>query len=398
MRLMRTLRWVLPNIGLSGQPPTSVAPPTVGTDTPDFLVWSVIDWHYRFQRPQHLARELARTGGRVFYISCNLIDDREPGFRVEPLDTEGRLYQVFFHVRGAPLIYFEAPSDAAKFQLTEGIAALLDWAGAGDPISLVEHPFWFETARAVPGGRLLYDRMDYHEGFGTLSGELEADEKALMRGADLTIVSSAWLEQDTAHYTDRRLLLRNAGEYAHFAQPPENPFRDQAGRKVIGYFGAIADWMDLDLVAAIARRFADCLVLLIGHDQCQAARKLARYDNVSMPGEVSYAELPGYLYGFDVCILPFRVIPLTLATNPVKIYEYLGAGKPVVAVELPEMEQFGDLISVADDETGFLGAIASDLEEPSDSEEIGRRRAFAAQQTWAHRAKILNKALGIQRT
>jgi glycosyltransferase involved in cell wall biosynthesis len=102
-----------------------------------------------------------------------------------------------------------------------------------------------------------------------------------------------------------------------------------------------------------------------------------------------YAELPRYLHGFDVCILPFKVIPLTLATNPVKVYEYLSAGKPVVAVDLPEMAQFGDLVTLAGDATAFLRGIAGCLDEPRDCGQAARRRAFAKNQTWTQRAATL---------
>jgi len=390
-RTLRRLRWLLPNRGQTGFSPTELPPPppAAGSGAPDYLVWAVIDWHFRLQRPQHLAREISKAGRRVFYVSCNLIDDPAPGFRIEPLDSKGCLYQVFLKASGAPAIYFEEPSRLVDRQLKDGMRMLMEWAKIDDTVSLIEHPFWFGAAREASPGRLIHDRMDFHEGFETFSKELVVAEQDLMRAADLTIVSSEWLDQDTARYTDRRLLLRNAGEYTHFCEPPGNVYRDPEGRRVIGYYGALAGWMDLNLVAAIATSFADCLILLIGHDQYKVAKKLTRFRNVRLPGEVPYAELSRYLHGFDVCILPFRKIPLTLATNPVKVYEYLSAGKPVVAVDLPEMEQFGDLVILAGDESEFLSGIAICLEERCASGTIDRRRAFAKNQTWSQRAATL---------
>jgi GT2 family glycosyltransferase len=91
-------------------------------------------------------------------------------------------------------------------------------------------------------------------------------------------------------------------------------------------------------------------------------------------------------------LLPFKVIPLTLATNPVKVYEYLSAGKPVVSVQLPEMAQFGELVATAEDADGFVAAISSILGGEAASL-ADARKAFAAEQTWAHRAEALDAAI-----
>jgi glycosyltransferase involved in cell wall biosynthesis len=317
------------------------------------------------------------------------VDSAEPGFRVEPLDETGRLFQIFLKVRGAPAIYFSLPSAKAERQLQAGLSALLDWSAPSKPISLVEHPFWHHAARALSASRMVYDRMDYHQGFETFAEEVVSSERDLMTEADLTVVSSDWLDRDTARYTSRRVLIRNATDYEHFAATPANVFRDERGRRTIGYFGAIAGWMDLDLVAAVANRYPDCLVLLIGHDQVGAARRLRRLPNVRFLGEVPYSELPHYLHGFDVCMLPRRVLPLTEAMNPVKLYEYLSAGLPVVAVDLPELRHFGDLVYVASSPEKYLEDVGRALNESPGDSIVERRRAFAARQTWDERTSGL---------
>jgi len=185
------------------------------------------------------------------------------------------------------------------------------------------------------------------------------------------------------------MMIRNACQYEHFATCPERVFADTHGRKVIGYYGAIAEWFDLELLEKVARRFSDCLVLMVGADTCGARQRLQSLDNVEFTGEVPYASLPYYLEGFDVCLLPFHVIPLTLATNPVKVYEYLSAGKEVVSIALPEIRQFGDLVRTGTDHATFLDAVGTALQTELDTSEIARRRAYAAEQTWAHRVHDL---------
>ena len=373
--------------GLAG-----IALASVAEGLPDVFVWSVIDWHFRFQRPQHLARALARKGHRVFYLSNNFHDAAEPGFRLEPLDDAGRLFQVHLNLAGRPPIYFGLPAEGQVEALRGGLAKLLAWTQSTSSVSLVQHPYWLELVRAVPAARVVYDCMDHHGGFENNAPAIVEAEARLVADADLVIVTSAWLEAEVGPRARAVAMVRNAGEYDFFHRRPDKVFADEQGRRVIGYYGAIAEWFDLDLVRAVATAHPGALVLLVGNDTAGAGAALADLPNVRLTGEVPYADLPYWLHGFDVCLLPFKVIPLTLATNPVKVYEYLAAGKPVVSVDLPEMAQFDGRVQVAGDHDAFVAAIGAVLAAGPD-EGAQARQAFAAEQTWAHRAEIFDRAL-----
>jgi glycosyltransferase involved in cell wall biosynthesis len=231
--------------------------------------------------------------------------------------------------------------------------------------------------------------MDFHEGFDGFGSDLRSAERRLLGRADLTLTSSQWLKDFATPFSERIAIIRNGAEYAHFSSPPPVVFKDSHGRRVLGYYGALAAWFDAELVRAVAERFRDCLVLLVGHDQANVARLLRGVSNVRFVGEVSYEKLPYYLHGFDVCLLPFRIVPLTLATNPVKLYEYLSAGKPVVSVALPEVERYGGLVRLAHTAGRFLDEIAAALGASVNPDVQRQRQAFAAEQTWAARARQL---------
>ena len=359
----------------------------------DVFVWSVIDWHFRTQRPQHLARALAMHGHRVFYLSNNLTDAPQPGYSLEPLDEEGRLFQVHLNVDGAPSIYFGQPTTRQADQLKSSLATLLTWTSTCKSISLVQHPFWSEPAQCLPNAQLVYDCMDHHAGFDNNSQAVLEAEAELVERADLVVASSAWLAQELAQQNEKVVLIRNATEYAHFSVRPDKVFRDPHNRKIIGYYGAIAEWFDVELVRRVATDHHDALVLLIGRDTAGAGERLRDLPNVRFTGEVPYRDLPYWLHGFDVCLLPFLVLPLTVATNPVKIYEYLSAGKPVVAVDLPEMAQFDGLIEVAGDHESFSRAVQRTLETRDDEAQCRARQLFAAGQTWDHRAAEFDLAI-----
>lgn len=356
---------------------------------PDYVVWGVIDWHFRYQRPQQMARALAARGRRVFYVSVHLVDDPRGGFDAEPLSADGRLFQIKLYAMGAPVIYSSAPGVETVVQLRRSIGEVLDWANCRSLISLVQHPFWYDIAAVLPNSRVVYDCMDHHQGFDNNSAAILLLERRLLLNADLTVTTSDWLDKMVAPQTARHVVIRNAGEFEHFAHKPATTYRDPRGRRIIGYYGAIASWFDQDLVAAVAEQFSKCLVLLVGADTIDAKARLGKFPNVKFIGEVHYSELPYYLHSFDVCMLPFKLIPLTLATNPVKVYEYLSAGKPVVTVDLPEMKQFGNLVQVGKSAEDFLSAIADALKDPEATLEVNRRQTFAREQTWTNRANAL---------
>jgi hypothetical protein len=297
------------------------------------------------------------------------------------------------YANSAPPIYHHSADSTLLHQLQTGFAMLLQDAGIKDLISIVQHPFWLPMARSAPSSRLVYDCMDHHEGFGNCPPDVIAGERALMAEADTLIVTSDWLYNIAKDKNPNTFIVRNACEFRHFSQRPADVYHDPRQRKILGYFGAISDWFDCSIVAKLAEHFPECLILLVGADTCGAAKKLAKYSNVKLTGEVSYQQLPHYLYSFDVCILPFQIIDLTLATNPVKVYEYMCSGKPVVSVRLPELASMHQMVYLADDSSQFIAHCELALQEAPNAPQRQQRITYASEQTWIHRAEELESAL-----
>ncbi len=382
---------VLPIAAPAQQAAETVAMAPAQPASLDYFLWGVIDWHLRFQRPQQLASGLAQQGQRVFYVSSELRQASEPGFVLEPLDTDGRLFQVHLQVRRPVSIYGQMPDATLLAELRLAVGGLLRRTETHASVQLVQHPFWTEVANVVPNSRMAYDCMDHHAGFDNTANAVVEAERALIACCEHVVVTSQWLLDEMSSTTGPQFhLIRNACDAAHFGTRPASVYADPQGRKIIGYYGAIAAWMDLDLLRAVAQAHPDAVLLMIGADTVRAQAALSDVKNIVWLGEQPYARLPHYAHAFDVALLPFLVQPLTLATNPVKVYEYLAAGLDVVCIDLPETRAFADVARIAATREAFVQAVSTALQTKTDPQQVARRQAFAQQHTWAQRVAQLD--------
>src|SRR5262249_34459552 len=158
---------------------------------------------------------------------------------------------------GPPLnVYKDALDDAARDALFAGLDALRRDLGLGATATVVQLPFWWplaRKARAEWAWPVVYDCMDDHGGFTTSKPTVIAGAAELVASADLVVASSRLLEKRARESSDRVRLLPNACDAAHF----ERVRGETHARPVVGYYGAIADWFDSDLVADLAERRPD---------------------------------------------------------------------------------------------------------------------------------------------
>jgi glycosyltransferase involved in cell wall biosynthesis len=249
----------------------------------------------------------------------------------------------------------------------------------------------FNPAAAVVAGRLgeeqlIYHCVDEYTAFSGVHAEgLAALEQQLLERADLVIVSAERLYQSKARVNERTVLVRHGVDHRHFRRaldPATCVPREIASlpRPVIGFFGLIADWVDLDLMARVARHFSHGSLVMLGKATTDVSA-LERLPNVHLLGRKPYEELPAYCKGFDVALNPFRVNELTLNANPLKVREYLAAGLPVVSTAIPEVEVLGQC-HTASDPGSFLRAVEEALGDPGPS---AARSAAIEHESWGAR-------------
>ncbi|MGH9364760.1 MAG: glycosyltransferase, partial [Thermoanaerobaculia bacterium] len=366
----------------------SRAPATVTRDClHDVVCLPIIDWEFRFQRPQQLMSQFAEAGHRVFYVAQGF---RSSGPPYQIIAKRQNVYEV--SLRGPERnIYKDGLDDAARDVLFASLDALRRDLSLGATAAFVQLPFWWPLARKAHtefAWPVVYDCMDDHSGFSTNRPQMIDQEKDLLSSADLVTASSRLLERRARERNAKVLLLPNACDYGHFAKVREA----RNSRPVVGYYGAIADWFDSNLVAELAERRPDWDFLLVGSTFTADTSRLSKLPNVSLTGEKPYAEIPGWLEKFDVAILPFKRLPLTEATNPVKAFEILAGGKPLVSVPIPEVAPLAPLVRLASTAEEFETEIAASLAE-NDPALVTKRRAFAKENTWKNRFELLAPAV-----
>jgi len=359
----------------------------------DIVVFPIIDWHFRIQRPQHLAREMALRGHRVFYLTIAPRGGaREPGFRLLEMPENG-VFICELQIRSAAKfdLYGGKVSAESIGEIRKALESLWRCQRIGESVSLVQHPSWRDVVRSIPANFVVYDCMDHHAGFSTHTRDVGSHEQALLESSDLVVVTSGWLAK--LHSAYQPSVIRNGAEIERFL-PFSAAEQERVGKaRTVGYVGTIAEWFDLRLIVQSARKFKDWKFVLVGSTAGCDTSEAERMPNIVFEGERPYSEVAEYLRRFDVCVIPFKLTDLIKATNPVKVYEYLAAGKPVVSVQLPELEAMQDLVHLARDEQDWNDKLRIAMDESGDRELIAKRSEWARQHSWARRAAKLEGAI-----
>ncbi len=228
--------------------------------------------------------------------------------------------------------------------------------------------------------------------------ELDAQ---LTKRADLVFCTAQSLVEARRPLNQHTYYLPNAVDFAAFASPitsaPASPEAAASQSPTLAVVGGINAKVDLALLAELAARRPHWLIKLAGPVNASAdAAALARLrslPNVVFAGTAPPHEVPALLSRCDVGLIPYRLTEQTRHVNPLKVYEYLAAGRAVVATPLPELHQFQPLVRLAADADSFVAAVEAALAEAHAPQAIAARRAVAATNTWDHRVARMTELI-----
>ena len=360
--------------------------PNADYSTFDVIIFGIIDYNSLYQRPQQFADRFAAEGHRVFYINSSfhpgtdyLIHEKKPNLYLVdlPCDTDDTVYSI-------------APK-AANNITAAALDKLLHNRCIRNALIIADYPNWVHLAvklKLEHGFPLMTDYMDDFGGFDNAEQSIIVSAcNLLLSSSDQIAASSLYLLDKAKQHSDRTALIRNGTEFEHFHKAFGH--RTAQSRKIIGYYGAISHWFDFDMVEYLSNRFPQHDIVLIG-DLVAGADRLKQLKNVQLLGIKPYSELPNYLKTFDVCLIPFDAsIDLIKATNPVKFYEYLSAGKKIVATEIPELEPFRNrYVYLANDPKQFGDYVELCLSKTDTLASSEECMAFAQENDWDNRFRV----------
>lgn len=361
-------------------PAPSTIEPRASPQGRTLLVLAPIDWAFRRQRSQQLTLALGKHYAAAFYLGPASLRLHGAPYQT----SEGVVLPL---IGAAPDCDFAQRrlSDAEAQACADGLNALL---GGSEADVIVQFPSWRPVARRIWRAREIYDCIDDHAHLPQVRTSLEGDERSLAERSALCLATSAPLEQRLRALGARNVLLApNAAPTPAPAAWPHD--RDAA----IVYLGAVEDWFDFDLLNAAAKAVPSAEIRVIG--ACKVLPPLGLPRRVRFLGELDHARAMEALRRARVGIIPFRKSPLIEAVNPVKAYEYLAAGLPVVMTAMGGDELArAPGIHVAETAEGFAAAVSSLYANTSRDARLAFA-SWAERETWDVRAaQILSQLNG----
>ncbi len=362
---------------------------------PDVIFSPFINWEYRIQRPQHLAEQLAELGHRVFYIQANFY----PGMTPTIKQIKENVYLIRLPKEHGTILFNSTLSKDNIVSLEFSMLKVVNSFNIQSAILIVYLPFWRKLAirlRETFGWKLVYDCMDDHADFSNSSDLAIQDEQLLLGKSDLVLATSLILLKKVEKENKNSILIPNGSDFDLFhkaAQEIDTNELNKLDYPIIGYYGAFADWFDTKLVRGLANAHPEWTFVLIGSTELADLKPIKELPNIHMLGEKPYNQLPGYLSNFDVCIIPYAKSPSTDAMNPINLFEFLSAGKPVVATRLNEISNYSDYVLLAETQKEWELSIQKALSEEKTQELLTRRFTFAKDNTWKNRAEAIESSI-----
>jgi UDP-galactopyranose mutase len=355
---------------------------------PSLLVFSHLRWHFVTQRPQHLLTRAARTR-QVFFIEEPWIHDAtDPSSKVE----EGGALELM-RVDETPNVTVVRPHLNHGEDVSLGQRRLLERLLADKTIEHFDR--WYYTPMALAfsdhlhAGVTVYDCMDELSAFIGAPPELVQREKDLFSVADVIFTGgqSIFEAKRTQHANVH--AFPSSIDVPHFEQA-RNAQADPADQAAIphpraGFFGVLDERFDTVLIAQVAKMRPDVQFVFIGPIVKIDPAQLPQADNIHYLGKKSYTELPSYLAGWDVALLPFAMNESTRFISPTKTPEYLAAGKRVVSTPITDVVRgYGDagLVEIAATPVEFASAIDRAVNAEPDADWQARVERTLAQGSW----------------
>lgn len=342
---------------------------------------SHLRWDFVYQRPQHLLSRVTKDREVLYFEEPRFCATKVPALEIsQPINRLTRI---------VPLL----PNDIDPQQAQEAQARLLERYVRSTQIT--RYDLWYYTPMGLKiTNRLkpevvIFDCMDELSGFLGAPPDLRELEQTLLQRADVVFTGGVSLYESKRKQHENVHCCPSSIDHNHFAQAlnglEEADDQKPIPRPRIGFYGVVDERFDTALLAELARQRQDLHFIIVGPIVKIDEESLPKAPNIHYLGKRHYNDLPAYLAGWDVAILPFAHNSATRFISPTKTPEYLAAGCPVVSTSIKDVVRpYGELgiISIADTPEGFSRAIDFELERRHDATWKGKVVALLSKTSW----------------
>lgn len=384
---------------------------------------SAIDWDFIWQSHQTIMATLAEQGNRVLFIDNTGV--RPPSLRDLPRLRQ-RILNWWRSTNGfrqerenlfvyspliLPLPYSRIARLINRMLLLRNLRRWMGVMGFRRPIiwTFLATPLALDLIKHLEPRLTIYHCADDFSSSSRVARKIVRTEERLFRHADLVFVTAAKLRERALRFRDQSHLFPSGVDFHRFerARTTSDGLPKEIGalkRPIAGYVGGIHKWVDQELLVEVAEQLPELSFAFVGPSQTDTVL-LGSCRNVHLLGPKSHLEIPLYIKGFDVGLVPYRLNEYTECVYPAKLNEYLAMDVPVVATDLPEIRRFnaehGGVVAVARDSEAFAGAICEAVGKNSPAE-TERRIEAARQNSWETRiasmSDLIEKALVARRS
>jgi protoporphyrinogen oxidase/glycosyltransferase involved in cell wall biosynthesis len=374
---------------LPGAVPASIES-AKGTRMTALLVLSHLRWNFVFQRPQQL---LVRLAARfpVLYVEEPVDADHA---RLEQICAAPNVRVLVPHIPGASGGF----SSATMQPLQVMLGAFLEREGIDDYVAWLYTPMALDQLRTLKPRVVVYDCMDDLAGFRGAPAGLGAMEARLLQRADLVLTGGPSLFEARRGRHRNIHCFPSSVDSAHFAAAAdpalEHPALHGLRRPRLGFFGVLDERLDAELIAALAQRHPGWEIVLVGPVAKIDPASLPRLPNISYFGQQAYADLPAFIAGWDVCLLPFALNEATRFISPTKTLEYMAAERPIVSTPVHDVIRlYGEAVLVGRSPDEFIAHCEQALaESPAQRDRrLAAARRLLAATSWDDTAERMHE-------
>ena len=361
----------------------------------NLICFSHLRWNFVYQRPQHI---LSRFSNQyvTYYVEEYVVNDQEDGCDI--YKTKEKVFVITPHLNGA------AFSEVDKYARIEKIIKdLFSEEGINNYI------FWYYTPMALAFTQsfrpklTVYDCMDELSAFKFAPHELKTLEQQLLDKADIVFTGGNSLYEAKKHQHHNIFSFPSSIDKSHFNQARQNieqhPDQLNITYPRLGFFGVIDERFDIDLIQQTATLKPEWQFILIGPVVKIDPATLPKNSNIHYLGGKSYQELPAYLSGWDIALIPFAINESTKFISPTKTPEYLSAGKPVISTAIRDVvNPYGNqhLVHIVNDAFGLIEKATQELAVTDKSEWLERVDDYLEGISWDLTCSKMSKLIKIE--